>query len=135
MSRRRLTASLLAVLAVAGLSGASPAHAYGNVGVHMEYAGSGQIAFVCSAVAAYGPTTAKLGDATRVWCSVNGVRHTVSQSFGWHAHAVGTATVAPGSVATFCIEASAVYGLFPPLFAQVKYCKNAVVQNGGGVAF
>lgn len=133
MSRRRLTAAALAVAAGLGASVASPAHAAGSVAVKMEYVGSGQIAFACQAIGAYGPSNDRLARFTRVSCSVDGVPHAVSRNGSWHAHALGTTTVVPGTSVEFCIFGSAVYGL--SLYGEISMCKNVVVQSGGAVVY
>ncbi len=127
-----MTRLLLVAAAAAAALVATPAHAVGNIATYVAYTQAG--AFTCHAVAAYGPTTAKLGDATRISCTVNGVRETVHQSFGWHAHAAGAGpALAAGSTATLCVDASTVYGLFPPLFVHYTNCATVVVQPGGAV--
>ncbi len=123
---------LAAGAALAALATTTPAHAVGNLATYVAYETTGT--FTCHAIAAYGPTTAKLGSSTMISCSVNGVREAVTQSFGWHAHAAGAGpALVAGETATLCVDASTVYGLFPPLFVENDVCRDVVVQTGGAV--
>ena len=121
---------LLAGAAMSALATATPAYAVGGIATYMTYTSAGT--FTCHAIAASGPTTNKLGSSTMVSCSVNGVREIESTSNGWHAHGAGATTLEVGSTARFCVDASTVYGLFPPLFSEYDNCKDVVVQAGGG---